>query len=700
MHSPTQWVVEPMQIDTHNRQYNLTDHPGYKPSFLPRMDANGSVTDLRSGLSPLIECPCSDRTAKTRVESPTILTSGTCDAAIASAAECMAQAAKVATVSSAATVSDAALPSGCLLMPDAHAYRAVFNTAKSGRSCEIGHGPGSGAAPAVALEGRASVGGLVNVTLAHDGAEARLSLSGPADVWFGVGFAASAMAERPYAIIVDGSGGVAERRLENHGPGALLQPSVTVVSSAVAVGVRTVVLTRPVAAPGPAHYALPTAPGALPLIAAVGGTPALAFHRAHASAPVVLLPTAVPACLCVPRATARIVYMNQSAEEYPAGLCRDRPRSDMLRRGDGTGRAAANAACRLETYHGGLHCCKHRWFLTDRAQAPLIPERVDAYFLKWRYYFQEYAPAAPATPASHRHLHHWVFLIDADVNDYEEDNARCAPPPLLVLASASLLSSSACSSDSHRTRSACDADCAADSRAAIDGCRSASRTAPPAGCSISSIRARVSCCDGAGRSGGGGSVALKPRRAQIVVSGGPEQWPGGRPALGPSFGMGVLPSLWAPPPTEHTEPADHTAAMARQSRERLGPYDCATRARVFGEQEISFFVFSLRTARRLAPNRRHLELNRLRWVQLRLTSNRQQLLTSQCTAKAQAYRSLPTQNLKFTQAPATQEPLFSQHHSTLGSRRWTAMSAVHPCAGTRLRECGWGQVRLQPQEKC
>ena len=39
--------------------------------------------------------------------------------------------------------------------------------------------------------------------------------------------------------------------------------------------------------------------------------------------------------------------------------------------------------------------------------------------MKWRYYFQEYKPTP--TP-SHKHLHHWVFLIDDAVNDYEEDN--------------------------------------------------------------------------------------------------------------------------------------------------------------------------------------------------------------------------------------------------------------------------------------
>ena len=103
----------------------------------------------------------------------------------------------------------------------------------------------------------------------------------------------------------------------------------------------------------------------------------------------------------------------------------------MLRRGDGTGRAGTpNMACAMETYHGGLQCCKHAWFLTDAAQAPRVPPAVDTYFLKWRFYFQEYTPAdAAATPprtataASHRHLHHFVFLIDDAVNDYEEDSA-------------------------------------------------------------------------------------------------------------------------------------------------------------------------------------------------------------------------------------------------------------------------------------
>merc|ERR1712100_207919 len=62
--------------------------------------------------------------------------------------------------------------------------------------------------------------------------------------------------------------------------------------------------------------------------------------------------------------------------------------------------------------------------LTDVEQNNLVPDKTDTYFLKWRYYFQEYVPPTPSVPASHKHLHHWVFLIDANVNDYEEDNAH------------------------------------------------------------------------------------------------------------------------------------------------------------------------------------------------------------------------------------------------------------------------------------
>ena len=237
------------------------------------------------------------------------------------------------------------------------------------------------------LEGRADFGtdaALVNATVSHDGKTATVTLSGPAGAWFGVGFGATSMADAPYALIVDGAGAATERRLVNHGPGSLLAASVTVKSSVTVRGVRTVVLTRPVAGATTKHYSFPTSPGQIDLITAIGNTPALAYHKARTGARMVLLPTESPACVCKPTTSKYLTYMNTSTQAYGTP-CADEPRSDMLRHGDGTGRDVPNMACEMETYHGGLHCCQHHYFLTDVEQDSLIPAPTDVYFLKWRY---------------------------------------------------------------------------------------------------------------------------------------------------------------------------------------------------------------------------------------------------------------------------------------------------------------------------
>jgi hypothetical protein len=110
-----------------------------------------------------------------------------------------------------------------------------------------------------------------------------------------------------------------------------------------------------------------------------------------------------------------LVYMNKTRQEYQVD-CEPTPRGEML--------AQHNPACHAESYHGGVYCCRHLMFMTDIGQAHLVPDAEDVYYLKWRFYFQDYAPATATALASHAHLHHWVFLIDASVNDYEE--VKCA----------------------------------------------------------------------------------------------------------------------------------------------------------------------------------------------------------------------------------------------------------------------------------
>jgi len=429
IHSPTQWLVEPMQIDTHNRNYDINDPVGYKPWFLPKRDQNSSETDLSIGLSPLIECPCSDRITRSVVNSSSILTSGKCQATISSEEECAAAVSKLAQVSWSKAVNNASLPAGCLLVPVevTGEYGVIFNSAQSEMACDATENTWDnieGISSGLLLRGDSDLGGLVNLSVVTDGTSANITLSGPDGAWYGVGFDAAAMSDEPYAIIVDGAGAVTERKLGNHAPGDLLSPSVVVVESRAVAGVRTVVVTRPVKGLTPKHYSIPTAAGGINLITAIGSGPELAYHKARTGASVTLLPVDVGACICAPVSRTFLTYMNTSTQEFNVN-CVDEPRSDMLRKGDGTGRPVENAACKMQTYHGGLKCCQHTFFLTDLEQDAQIPQdKVDVYFLKWRYYFQEYVPATETAPASHRHLHHWVFLIDADVNDYEEDNAE------------------------------------------------------------------------------------------------------------------------------------------------------------------------------------------------------------------------------------------------------------------------------------
>ena len=299
----------------------------------------------------------------------------------------------------------------------AGSYLVMFNSAASSESC--------GNSSSVALTGSSSLEDGVVVGLEHNTATIVLTLTGPSKVWYGVAFNAAAMKDEPYAIIVDGDGKVTERKLADHGPGTELSSSLKVVSSSVEDGVRTVIVSRPVTGASKDHFTFPVSPGDLSLISAVGDTVELAYHKSRAGGVVTLLPSRERACVCPPTETHYLTYMDSLTLQFGEYNCVDRPRSDMAHYGDGTGRETPNQACHMDTYHGGLQCCRHGWLLTDRAQDSLIPrDKVDTYYLKWRYYFQEYQPATPASSASHKHLHHWVFLIDEAVNDYEEDNAE------------------------------------------------------------------------------------------------------------------------------------------------------------------------------------------------------------------------------------------------------------------------------------
>ena len=104
------------------------------------------------------------------------------------------------------------------------------------------------------------------------------------------------MADKPYAITIEGSSGsVVERRLGSHDGknpgGTVLKSSVTVVSNTVADGLRTVVLTRPLQGATTQHYTFDPHNLQIDFINAVGSSPKFAYHKSSTAASIGLWPT-------------------------------------------------------------------------------------------------------------------------------------------------------------------------------------------------------------------------------------------------------------------------------------------------------------------------------------------------------------------------------------------------------------------------
>lgn len=241
-----------------------------------------------------------------------------------------------------------------------------------------------------------------------------LTLEGPTDVWFGVGFGAQTMNDQPWTIIVEpgqddiGKSTVTERHLQSHNPGTLVQhPTLTIVSNTVIGTRRTIIATRPLQG---GIYNFGTNVTVLPLITAVGSTPNLSFHRSKDSTTMIMLPVVTQqnqddinskdtpgTCFCPTpppsfgQATGSLEYHPVSNQKGEAGapdkvrfnnVCKPQPRSDLL--------AQHNPTCDIRTYTGGQSACHHMWSLLDADQDIPWPDQPIQYRLKFRFWVQPY----------------------------------------------------------------------------------------------------------------------------------------------------------------------------------------------------------------------------------------------------------------------------------------------------------------------
>ena len=252
-------------------------------------------------------------------------------------------------VSSSKSIEDESVPRGCTMRPNADdTFDVVFNTASTttARCGETVTNPNL-----LRTGSLIDLAGLVQFGLSMDVSQrANITMVGPSDVWFAVGFNAKSMADEPYTIVVDGNGDVTERKLASHAPGQLLGSTIHIHSNEVVNGTRTIVMSRPTSIRA---HVFPTQAGVLDVITAIGSSPKFSYHKSRSGAQLTLVAAGNETCVCEPNTKTFFNYMNETTFEFDGYNCVDEPRSDMLRRGDGTGRNISNAACDPMTYKGG-----------------------------------------------------------------------------------------------------------------------------------------------------------------------------------------------------------------------------------------------------------------------------------------------------------------------------------------------------------
>jgi len=139
--------------------------------------------------------------------------------------------------------------------------------------------------------------------------------------------------------------------------------------------------------------------------------------------------TAVDAHTCIcSTGTKGFIHsdMNPNPAPFRGGRCPPEPHFDLA--------AKHNPTCTIEQYSGGLKCCTSGNILLNKDQNPW-PDNKLTYYMKWRFYFQDYRPATPATadtpavPASHQNLVRFFKPTEGNAGEYDVVKAPAGTAP-------------------------------------------------------------------------------------------------------------------------------------------------------------------------------------------------------------------------------------------------------------------------------
>ena len=213
IYSPTVFRIQPMQIDTRNRNPKYINDSVFHAGILPKRAAS----PINADYSGLLECPCTTRINKTIVHNYNSQTKGTCSKIIGDFKTCYLQAIRLGgePVSNnvSKNISSKYYPYGCSFIQNKYGKTTniTFNTYDSTIKC------GNNASM---YQGYMKPDSITNISLdinidRHIN-NVTIKVTGPSNIWFGLAFNATAMHDLPYTIIVNGTGGVFEVKLGDH----------------------------------------------------------------------------------------------------------------------------------------------------------------------------------------------------------------------------------------------------------------------------------------------------------------------------------------------------------------------------------------------------------------------------------------------------------------------------------------------------
>ena len=429
LESPTSFSPNFMMINTNNPDtpdWGKRGGPLPKGGQMPGWISKGSRAPENARYSGLLECPCTTRVEKV-FTGHTPRTTGTCPPLleIENAQECFDASSVIYggsgfEILANNSVADSGEPAGCFVVGTPKGYEVYYNNMTASKAMcgsKAGRPTRSTGHESISLGsnffGPASLYVNVSLDLNEKTKNATITLTGPSDDWFGVGFDAKKMADAPYTIVVSPSkdtskATIVERRLANHNPGRVLSSNnLHVVSDVVQDKMRTVTLERPLVGSDSDHYTFDVGASAVNLIAAVGSSPTFAYHgNRRGGDALMLVEVGAPICLCESvHEGGSIAGLPWTSDCFNPNLMEQK-----------------NPSCDIRTYRGGMTCCHHHVHLLDADQR--LPTKVDEFFLKFRFYYEE-NPIVVTDPQATKNV--FFMFREVEFNHGEYDVPQCTP---------------------------------------------------------------------------------------------------------------------------------------------------------------------------------------------------------------------------------------------------------------------------------